>query len=92
MSITVTISSDLARRLEKRRAESGASLDALVEALIAYALEGDDADDDHSDGFTDEELRAFIAEADASGPAVDWDAKAVRAEILHRSAERIRQS
>lgn len=35
---------------------------------------------------TDEELRALIDEADASGPAALWDAAAVKAEVLRRYA------
>jgi hypothetical protein len=35
------------------------------------------------------ELRALIAEADARGSAQIWDAKAVRAEVLRRHAERV---
>jgi hypothetical protein len=50
-------------------------------ALIAAA-----AEDDHSLGCSDEELRALIDEADAIGPAEPWDAAAVKAEVLRRYA------
>lgn len=92
MTRTVTISDDLAARLEQRRAESGfASLDAAAEALIAYGLAADDVDDDHMDGRSAEDIRGLIAGAEASGPVVDWDPKAVKAEVLRRYAERDRQ-
>ncbi|MBC7768383.1 MAG: hypothetical protein H7124_06310 [Phycisphaerales bacterium] len=90
MSKTVTISDELAARLEQLRADEGfESLDAAAETLISQGLYV--GDDDVMDERTIQELRALIAEADASGPAVDWDAKAVRAEVLRRYAERNRQ-
>lgn len=92
MSITVTISDDLAALLEARRKEHGLeTLDSAVETLLAYALASYDEEDDLF-GYSAEELRALIAEADASGPAEPWDAKAVREEVLRRHAERTRQS
>jgi hypothetical protein len=93
MSVTVTISNDLAALLEERRKEEGlVSLDAAVEKLLAYALAVDDGEEDDLYGYNVEELRALIAEADASGPAEPWDGKAVREEVLRRYAERSRQS
>jgi hypothetical protein len=85
MSKTVTISDDVARRLEARRAEGGfATLDAAAEAVLLNGLESGAANDDHLDGRSVEEIRALIAEADASGAAVEWDASAIRAEVLRR--------
>lgn len=87
MSRTVTISDELAARLEELRAEEGfATLDAAAEALIAESL------DDDWDEATVAELRALIAEAEASGPAQEWDSKAVRAEVLRRHAQRGRRA
>ena len=83
MSRTVTISDELAARMEELHAEERfASLDAAAEALIADGIE-DDWDD-----ATVAELRALIAEAEASGPAKEWDSKAVRAEVLRRQTQR----
>lgn len=48
-------------------------------------------DPDHATGRSDDELRALVAEADASGPAVPWDAAAVKAEVLRRHAARRRE-
>ncbi len=86
MSKTVTISDGLAQRLEQRRAEGGfGTLDAAAEAVIANGLA---VEDDDLEGWTIEELRALTDEAEASGPAVEWDAKAVREEVLRRYMER----
>lgn len=88
MSRTVTISDELAARLEKLRAEEGfASLDAVAEALMGEVLQDGDEEWDEE---TLVELRALIAEADAS-PTADWDGAAVRAEVLRRHALRNRQ-
>jgi hypothetical protein len=88
MSRTVTISDELAARLEKVRTEEGfATLDAAAEALIVEGL--DELDD--WDEATVAELRALIAEAEAGGPSKAWDAKAVRAEVLRRHAQRGRR-
>lgn len=93
MSITVTISDDLAALLEARREKQGLkTLDSAAEALLAYALASYDDDEDDLFGYSEEELRSLIADADASGPAEPWDAKAVREEVLRRHAERTRQS
>jgi hypothetical protein len=87
---TVTISDKLAELIEERRRRDGhPSLDAAVEALAALGLFAND-DADHSAGYTDEELRALIAEAEASGPAEPWDPAKVRAEVRRRYAERQR--
>jgi len=92
VSKTVKISDSLARLLEERRKRAGyASLDAAAEAVIARGLDAHDDDPDHSAGRSDDELRALIAEADASGPAVPWDAAAVKAEVLRRFAARRRE-
>lgn len=84
----ITISDDLAALLEQRRQQAGfTSLDAAAEAFITHGLEAGRLEEDHSLGFTDEELRAFLAEADASGPEEAWDPDAVRSEVLRRHAE-----
>ena len=89
MARTVTISDSLAARLEKLRAEEGfASLDAAAEALIAEGLQ--DSDDDWDEA-TVAELRALIAEAEASGPAKDLEPGSLRAEVLRRYAQRGRR-
>ena len=44
--------------------------------------------DDHSAGYTDDQLRALIKEAEASGPVVAWDGAAVKAEVLRPYALR----
>lgn len=86
MAKTVTISDGLAALLEKRRADEGyASLDAAAEALIAEGLAEEFED---AEPWTTDELRVLIQEAEESGPAEAWDAKAVRAEVLRRYAER----
>ena len=43
---------------------------------------------DHSAGYTDDERRTLLDEAEASGPATIWNADAVKAEILKRYAAR----
>lgn len=86
MTKIVTISDDLAARLEERRRETGqASLDDVAESLMEEALEFDDELDPNC-GYTVEELRALIAEADASGPSAPWDAAEVAAEVRRRFA------
>ena len=88
MSKTVTISDDLAALVEARRRAAGQpTIDAAAEALIAHGLIAD-AEGDHSVGRSDEELRALIDEAEASGPAEQWDAASARAEALRRYAAR----
>lgn len=88
MSKTVTISDDLAALVEaRRRAVGHATIDAAAEALIAHGLVAD-AEDDHSAGRTDDELRTLIDAAEASRPAEPWDAAALRAEVLRRYAAR----
>jgi hypothetical protein len=90
MTKSILISDELAARLEKLRAEEGfASLDAAAETLIAEGLYC--ADDDW-DEETVAEIRALIDEAKAGGPAQDWDAKSMRAEVLRRYAERGRRA
>jgi hypothetical protein len=89
MARTVKISDDLADLLEERRKRGGfPSLDATAEAVLTYGLVAGDDNADHSAGRSDDELRALIAEAEASGPAVTWDAVAVRTEVLRRYASR----
>jgi hypothetical protein len=51
-------------------------------------LIADDLGDDHSDGRSQEELRALIDDAEASGPEAPWDHGAVKAEVLRRYAAR----
>lgn len=86
MSTTITISDSLAQALDRKRQEAGLeSLDAVAEALLADAMHVD-ATDAGRLGYTDDELRALIAEGEASGPAVAWDAAAVREEVRSRFA------
>jgi hypothetical protein len=90
MARTVSISDKLAVRLEKLRVEEGfASLDAAAEALIAEGLQ--DSDDDWDEA-TVAELRALVAEAEAGGPAKDWESGSVKAEVLRRYAQRGRRA
>ncbi len=82
----MTISDELAARVESRRLAAGlATLDDAAEALIVYGLLAD-ADDGGLSGRSDEELRDLIDEADASGPTEPWDGAEVRAEVLRRHA------
>ncbi|HEY1750815.1 MAG TPA: hypothetical protein VGG29_06105 [Caulobacteraceae bacterium] len=82
------ISDDLAVRLEERRRETGqGSLDEVASSLMEEALDFDDELDPNC-GYTDEELRALIAEGEASGPAVEWAPGALRAEVLRLAALR----
>jgi hypothetical protein len=88
MSKTVTISDDLAARLEERRRETRqGSLDEVAASLMEEALEFDDELDPNC-GYTDEELRALIAEGEASGFAEPCSAAELSAEIRRRYAER----
>jgi hypothetical protein len=83
----VTISDNLAALVEARRRAAGfPTIDAAAENLITHGLIVAAAEDDHALGCSDEELRALIDEADASGPAEPWDAAAVKAEVLRRYA------
>ncbi len=92
MAKTVTISDDLAALLEARRRTAGyPSLDATAEAFITQGLAANDASDDHSAGYTDDQLRALIDEGEASGPVVDWNGAVVKAEVLRRYAMRGRR-
>jgi hypothetical protein len=87
MSKTVTISDNLAALVEARRRAAGfGTIDAAAEELITRGLIAAAAEDDHSLGLSEEEFRALIDEADASGPAEPWDAAAVNAEVLRRYA------
>jgi hypothetical protein len=62
MARTVTISDDLAARLEARRLRAGlASLDATAEALIVLGLAADDREAEGAD------VHALLAEAEADG-------------------------
>jgi hypothetical protein len=90
MGKTVTISDQLAELIEARQAALGLpSIDAAVEALLAQELVADAADD-HNAGYSIDELRALIDEADASGPPEPWDPAAVRAELRRRHETRRR--
>src|ERR1700744_4779704 len=72
MARTVTISDDLAARLEERRRETGqGSLDDVAMSLMEEALDFDDELDPNC-GYTLEEMRALIAEGEARGPAGEW--------------------
>jgi hypothetical protein len=94
MAKTVTISDDLASRLEERRRQTGQrSVDDVAETLISLGLAFDSDDDlDPNGGYTDDELRALIAEAEASGPAEIWSLAEVSAEIRQRHAARSAKS
>jgi hypothetical protein len=84
------ISDDLAQRLEERRLETGqGSLDEVAASLMEEALEFDDELDPNC-GYTVDELRALIAEGEASGPAVDWTPGELTAEVKRRYALRQR--
>lgn len=86
MSKTVTISDELAAALEAKQKEAGmASLDATAEALLSHAVAQQALDADDL-GLSESALRALIAEGDASGPTVPWDATAVRTEVRRRFA------
>jgi hypothetical protein len=86
MSRTVTISDDLAALVEARQRAGGhPSIDAAAEALIALGLIAD-AGENHSAGRSDDELRALVDEAEASGAAEPWDAAEAKAEVLRRFA------
>jgi|CXWL01.1.fsa_nt_gi hypothetical protein len=90
MTKTVTISDELAALIEARRQSSGhPTMDAAAEALIARALVTE-AEEDHSAGRSDGELRALVDEADASGDVEAWDSAAARVEALRRYASRRR--
>ena len=90
MSRTVTISDDLALQLEERRRLTGqGSVDDVAEALIAESLAFDGIEMDADAGYTVDELRALIAEADASGPAETWSPGEASAEIRRRHAARL---
>lgn len=85
MAKTVTLSDGAADLLEQiRQAEGLSTLDAAAEVAIARSVA---ANDDDFDGYTVEELRALIAEAE-DGPSEAWDAQAVRAEVLRRASQR----
>lgn len=85
----IAISDGLAALLETRRDEAGyTSIEAAAEAAIARGLESTGFDEDHALPFSDNELKALLAEADASGPPKVWDAAAVRSEVLGRHAAR----
>ncbi|MFT3728529.1 MAG: hypothetical protein QM759_11950 [Terricaulis sp.] len=82
MPKSVTISDELAAAIEEhRRSEGEASLDAAAETLISRGLATEIED---MPGWTVEELRAAIEEAEASGPSVPWDPAEVRAEVVRR--------
>jgi Arc/MetJ-type ribon-helix-helix transcriptional regulator len=86
MSITITLSDTLAAALEARRKQSGfATLDDAAEVFLADAI-ATDGDDLSALGVSTETLRALIEEGEASGPAVEWDADAVRAHVRRRFA------
>jgi hypothetical protein len=90
MAKTVNISDDLAERLEERRRETGqGSLDEVAASLMEEALEFDDELDPNC-GYTVEELRALIAEGEASGPAAVWAPGELTAEVKRRAALRQR--
>jgi len=84
MGTTLTISDELAAALEAKRKQTGmATIDAAAEVLLADAIEADTSDAANP-GLSEEALRALIAEGEASGAAVVWDAQAVRDEVRRR--------
>jgi hypothetical protein len=88
MSTILTISDELATALEAKRKQAGMpTLDAAAEALLADAIAldiGNTADL----GLSDDALRALIAEGEASGPTMAWDARADRDEVRRRFSAR----
>ena len=91
MAKMIAISDDLAALLEKRRARAGyASIEAVAEAVIARGLGSAGFEEDDALPFSDDELKALLNEADASGPPEIWDAGAVRSEVLARHGARTR--
>lgn len=83
MSKTLTISDDLAKRLEERRQETGqASVDEVAASLMEEALEFDD----ELDSADLEELRALIAEGEASEMTEFRSAAEVSEEVRRRFA------
>ena len=90
MAKMIAISDDLAALLETRRARAGyASIEAAAEAAIVRGLESAGVEDDDALPFSDHELKAMLAVADASGPLEVWDA-AVRSEVVARHRARAR--
>lgn len=88
MSITLTISDELAAALENRREQAGIStINEAAEFLLSYALEANAADFDDL-GLSQESLRALVIEGEASGPALAWNRQSVREEIRRRFAAR----
>jgi hypothetical protein len=88
MSTTLTISDELAAALEAKRKQAGMpTIDAAAEALLADAV-ASDAGDAGDLGLSEEALRSLIAEGEASGPALAWDAQAVRDEVRRRFVAR----
>lgn len=86
MATTLTISDELAAVLEAKRKQTGMpTIDAAAEVLLADAITADASDLDDL-GLSPEALRKLIAEGEASGPALPWDAKAVRDEVRRRFA------
>ncbi len=88
MTTTLTISDELAAALEAKRKQAGIpTIDAAAETLLADALESEVSDLDDL-GLSEEVLRELIAEGEASGPTVAWDAQAARDEVRRRFATR----
>jgi hypothetical protein len=88
MSRTVTISDELAQRLEERRLETGqGSVDEVATSLMEEALEFDDEFDENC-GYTVEELRQLIAEGEASEMTEFRSAAEVSEEVRRRFARK----
>jgi hypothetical protein len=84
MSTAITISDGLAAALDRKRQEAGLdTIDAAAAELLAGAMLPDPADA-NSLGYSDDQLRAPIAEGEASGAAVAWDSAAVHDEVRRR--------
>jgi hypothetical protein len=87
MSKIITISDELAARLEERRRLTGQkTLDDVAASAITEGLAGDDDEIDPNCGYTVDELRGLIAEGVASGPAEVWSPDELTAEVRRRNA------
>lgn len=85
--LTVTISDELAKLVKDRQRRLGlASADDAAASLISEGLRAERLGEDHSAGLSDDDLRKLLDEAEQSGPAEPWDARAVRDEVLSRAS------
>jgi hypothetical protein len=80
--LVITVADDLAELvLDRQKRDGHPTPDAAAAALISEGLA---ANDDHSAGRSNDELRRLIEEGEASGPAEPWNPASVRAEVLRR--------